>query len=161
MDSLETINNVLNMIKDGVDKTEIAEKYGVSVSLVEVLIEANNKNNVVEKDSDEDINWTIASNDGCRLILQELSDKIDDIILYIEITAKVLYRKAMIETSLLIGDKAISDAFFCISKMLAKNCDELGTASETAKRIVKYLLNTDITTDKHIERCDKNDGSQA
>lgn len=146
MDSLETINNMLNMIEDGVDKTEIAEKYGVSVSLVEALIEANNKNNFVEKDSDEDISWTIASNDGCRLILQELSDKIDDIILYIEITAKVLYRKAMIETSLLIGDKAISDAFFCISKMLAKNCDELGTASETAKRIVKYLLNTETTS---------------
>lgn len=160
MDSIETIKNVLNMIENGVDKTEIAEKYGVSVRFVENLIEANNKNNVVEKGSNKDINWMFKSYDGCRLILQELSDKIDDIIPYIEITANVLYRKAMIDTSLLIGDKAISNAFFCISKMLAKNCDELGTASETAKRIVKYLLNTDITTDKYKERCDKNDGSQ-
>lgn len=161
MDSLETLMNVLNMIEDGVDKTEIAEKCGVSVRFVENLIEANNKNNVVEKDSNKDINWMFESYDDCRLILQELSEKIDDIIPYIKIIANILYRRAMIDTCLLIGDKAISNAFFCISKMLAKNCDELGTVSETAKRIVKYLLNTDITTDKYKERCDKNDGSQA
>lgn len=161
MDSLETINNVLNMIENGVNKTEIAKKYGVSVSLVEALIEANNKNKVVEKDSDKDINWMFESNDDCRLILQELSDKIDDIIPYIKIIANILYRRAMIDTSLLIDDKAIPNAFFCISKMLAKNCDELGTASETAKRIVKYLLNTEITTDKYIERLIKNGCSKA
>lgn len=61
----------------------------------------------------------------------------------------------IIERTFNISGKKFN-AFFCISKMLAKNCDELGTASETAKRIVKYLLNTEMTTDKNKERCDKN-----
>lgn len=49
MDSIETIKNVLNMIENGVDKTEIAEKYGVSVRFVENLIEANNKKMLLKK----------------------------------------------------------------------------------------------------------------
>lgn len=103
----------------------------------------------------------ISENIVYKLVLQKLSEKIDDIIPYMKVAVYILYHKAEMDTMLCVDNKDISNAFFCISEMLNKCCNELGTASETASGIARYMLNPEIQTDKYKERCDKNDGSQA
>ena len=79
MVTAKTIQTVLNMIEDGVNKSEIAEKCGASVLFVEGLIEAKNKNKVVEKGNNKDKSYVNAEAMSLWTIANELDCESDNI----------------------------------------------------------------------------------